>query len=162
ATPLSSLKEGIIPDIELFDLFIGNKAGCIGEISVMLLIIGGIYLLIRRVITWQVPLCYLGTVALLCFLLPQAESVQAYQFMLTELCSGALVFSAVFMATEYSGCPVTPNGRIIYGIGCGVITVTIRYFAPMPEGVSVAILVMNLLSRPIDMLTMPKPFGYKK
>ncbi len=162
ATPLESLKQGIAPDISLLDLFIGNMAGCIGEVSAMLLIIGGLYLLGRRVITWHIPASYLATVALLTFLFPQAQSVQAYEFMLTELCSGGLILGAVFMATDHMSSPVTANGRLIYGIGCGVITVLVRYFAPLTEGVAIAILMMNLLSRPIDMLTRPKPFGYKK
>ncbi|MBQ3182342.1 MAG: RnfABCDGE type electron transport complex subunit D [Clostridia bacterium] len=160
ATPLASLKEGIAPDIGIFDLFIGNKSGCIGEISVMLLIIGGLYLLLRRVITWHIPIAFLGTVAVLTFLFPQAQSVQAYEFMLIELCSGALVLGAVFMATDYMSSPVTSTGRIIYGIGCGVITVCIRYFAPLTEGVAAAILIMNLLSRQLDIRTRSKPFGY--
>lgn len=162
ATPLASLKEGIASDTGILDLFIGNKAGCIGEISVMLLIVGGLYLLLRRVITWHIPASYLATVALLTFFFPQAQSVQAYEFMLTELLSGALVLGAVFMATDYSGAPVTNNGKLIYGIGCGVITVCLRYFAPLTEGVAAAILIMNLLSRQLDLWTRPKPFGSKK
>lgn len=162
ATPLASLKEGVAPDTGILDLFIGNRAGCIGEISVMLLVVGGLYLLLRRVITWHIPASYLTTVALLTFFFPQAQSVQAYEFMLTELLSGALVLGAVFMATDYSGAPVTNNGKLIYGIGCGVITVCIRYFAPLTEGVAAAILIMNLLSRQLDLWTRPKPFGSKK
>ena len=162
ATPLAALKQGAVPNVGLLDLFVGNMAGCIGEVSAMLLIIGGLYLLCRRVITWHIPAAYLATVALLTFLFPQAQSVQAYEFMLTELLSGGLILGAVFIATDYTGAPVTQNGRLIYGIGCGVITVLVRYFAPLTEGVAIAILIMNILSRPIDMLTRPKPFGYTK
>ncbi len=161
ATPLAALKSGTTPDVGIFDLFIGNIPGCIGEISALLLIIGGLYLLLRRVITWHIPAAFLGTVAVLTFLFPQAQSVQAYEFMLMELCSGALVLGAVFMATDYMTSPVTSTGRIIYGIGCGAITVCIRYFAPLTEGVAAAILIMNLLSRQLDMWTRPKPFGYE-
>lgn len=160
ATPLASLKLGEAPDASIFDLFMGNIAGCIGEISALMLIIGGVYLLLRRVITWHIPVAYIGTVAVLSFLFPQSQSVQAYQFMLMELCSGGLMLGALFMATDYVTSPVTSSGRIIYGIGCGAITVFIRYFGGYSEGCSFAILIMNLLVWYIDKLTRPKPFGY--
>ena len=160
ATPLASLKLGKTPDVGIFDLFIGNMPGCIGEISAMLILIGGLYLLLRRVITWHIPVAYLGTVAVLSFIFPQTQSVQAYEFMLMELCSGGLMLGAIFMATDYATSPVTSSGRVIYGIGCGAITVFIRYFGGYSEGVSFAILIMNLLVWYIDKWTRPKPFGY--
>lgn len=160
ATPLASLKNGILPDTNLFDSIIGNTGGCIGEVSSLLLVAGGIYLLIRRVITWHIPVAYLGTVALLTYLFPQADGV-AVNFMLAELFSGGLILGAVFMATDYATSPVTKNGRLLYGVGCGLITVLIRYFGSYPEGVSFAILVMNLLVWYIDKLTLPRRFGGK-
>ncbi len=160
ATPLAALKVGEVPDIGIFDLFLGNMPGCIGEISALLIIIGGLYLMLRRVITWHIPVSFIATVALLTFIFPQAESVQAYEFMLMELLSGGLMLGAVFMATDYATSPVTATGRIIYGIGCGGITVFIRYFGGYSEGVSFAILIMNLLVWYIDKATRPKPFGY--
>ncbi|MBQ4562829.1 MAG: RnfABCDGE type electron transport complex subunit D [Clostridia bacterium] len=160
ATPLASLKLGETPDVSIFDLFIGNMPGCIGEVSALLILIGGIYLLLRRVITWHIPVSFLGTVAVLCFLFPQTQSVQAYEFMFMELFSGGLMLGAVFMATDYATSPVTSSGRVIYGIGCGAITVFIRYFGGYSEGVSFAILIMNLLVWYIDKATRPKPFGY--
>ncbi|MBR6513367.1 MAG: RnfABCDGE type electron transport complex subunit D [Clostridia bacterium] len=162
ATPLAALKLGNAPEVGLFDLFMGNMPGCIGEISALLLLIGGIYLLVRRVITWHIPVSFLGTVAILTFLFPKVSSVQAYQFMLMELLSGGLILGAIFMATDYVTCPVTSTGRVLYGVGCGAITVFIRYFGGYSEGVSFAILIMNLLVWYIDKLTRPKPFGYVK
>ncbi len=160
ATPLASLKADSVPDADIFDLFMGNVAGCIGEVSALLLLIGGVYLIIRGVISCHIPVSYIACVAVLSFLLPQTQSVQAYQFMLMELCSGGLMLAAVFMAGDYRGAPMTANGRIIYGIGCGVITVCVRFFTPLTEGAAVAILIMNILSPYIDRFTAPKPFGY--
>lgn len=160
ATPLASLKNGTLPDANLFDMITGNIGGCIGEVSSLLLIAGGIYLLVRRVITWHIPLSYLAVVALVTFLFPQYGGV-ALDFMLCELFAGGLMLGAFFMATDYSTSPVTPVGRLIYGAGCGLITVFIRYFGSYPEGVSFAILIMNLLVWYIDKATMPRRFGGK-
>ncbi|MBQ4354539.1 MAG: RnfABCDGE type electron transport complex subunit D [Clostridia bacterium] len=161
ATPLASLKMGTLPDINLFDMLIGNIGGCIGEVSSLLLIAGGIYLIVfRRVITWHIPAAYIGTVALLTFLFPQHGGV-AFDFMLCELLSGGLIIGAFFMATDYATSPVTPLGRIIYGVGCGIITVLIRFFGSYPEGVSFSILIMNMLVWYLDKATMPRRFGGK-
>lgn len=160
ATPLASLKNGIAPDTKIFDMLIGKVPGTIGEVSAVLLIIGGIYLLIRRVITWHIPVAYLGTVALITFLFqPKDINVPAWQFMVMQLCSGGLILGAIFMATDYVTSPVTKKGRIIYGIGCGVITVFIRYYGGYSEGVSFSILIMNLLVWYIDQFTRPRVFG---
>ncbi len=158
ATPLTSLKAGALPDVKMIDLFLGNIGGCIGEVSSALLLLGGLYLLIRRVITWHIPVAYLGTVALLTLFFPQAASTPM-QFMLCELLSGGLMLGAFFMATDYATSPVTAKGRVIFGIGCGLITVFIRYFGGYPEGVSFSILIMNLLVWYIDRYTMPVRFG---
>ena len=158
ATPLVALKQGILPEASLADLFFGRVGGCIGEISVLMLLIGGIYLLARRVITWHIPLSFLGTVALLTFLSPQGD-IPRLTFMLTSLCGGGLVLGAFFMATDYVTSPVTPTGRLIYGAGCGVLVVFLRYFSGYNEGVSFAILIMNALVWYLDMLTKPRVFG---
>lgn len=158
ATPLASLKEGVAPPDSLLDLFLGNCAGCIGEISVLLLLAGALYLFVRKIITWQIPVCYIATVAVLSYLFP-ASGMDAVQYVLSTLCSGGLILGAFFMATDYVTSPVTYRGRIFYGIGCGLITVFIRTCGSYPEGVSFAILVMNCLAWYIDKFTRPHVFG---
>ncbi len=159
ATPLVTLKEGVMPEgIALFELFLGYNGGCIGEISALLLLVGGGYLLIRRVITWHIPVSFLGTVALLTFLLPRGDA-DPLAFMLASLCSGGLMLGAFFMATDYVTSPVTPVGRLIYGVGCGALVVMIRYFSGYNEGVSFAILIMNALVWYLDMFTKPRIYG---
>lgn len=160
ATPLVSLKAGEFPDVALSDMILGRTGGSIGEVSALLLICGGVYLLVRRVITWQIPCAYIGTVAVLTLLFPQV-SAGTFQFMFSEIFSGGLILGAIFMATDYATSPVTPMGRLIYGVGCGAITVFIRYFGGYVEGVSFSILIMNLLVWYIDRFTMPTRFGGK-
>ena len=157
ATPLAFLQKGTLPETGLFDMFLGNMPGCIGEISVTLILLGGIYLVARKVITWHIPVSYIATVALLTLVFP-AQGAPNVQFMLYELCSGGLMLGAVFMATDYTTSPVTKIGRLIYGAGCGLITVFIRYFG-YPEGVSFAILIMNLFTLALDKITAPVKFG---
>lgn len=157
ATPLASLKSGVFPSDTVFDMFLGNQSGCIGEVSALLLIIGGIYLLMTKVITWHIPVSYIATVALACALFPQNDVRMT--FVMYELVAGGLMLGAFFMATDYATSPVTPNGRLIYGVGCGLLTVFIRYFGGYPEGVSFSILIMNLLVWYIDKLTIPRKFG---
>lgn len=154
ATPLSATVERN----EILGLFIGNHSGSIGEVSEALLLLGGIYLLCRKVITWHIPVSYIGTVALVTVLFP-AGGVDNLTFMLGELVTGGLFIGAFFMATDYVTSPATSKGRIIYGVGCGLLTLFIRYFGGYPEGVSFAILIMNLLVWYIDMFTRPKVFG---
>ena len=158
ATPLASLKAGVFPDVTVADLLLGRTGGCIGEVSALLLAAGGIYLMIRRVITWHIPAAYLGTAALLTLLFPRIPG-ENFSFMLSELLTGGLVLAAFFMATDYATSPVTSKGRLIYGAGCGAITVFIRYFGGYPEGASFAVLIMNLLVWYIDRFTMPVRFG---
>ena len=157
ATPLAVLKNGEMPTDSLFDTVLGRIGGSIGEVSAVLLIIGGIYLLIRRTIRWHIPVAYIGTVALLTLIFPQAGTT--LRFVGYEIFSGGLLLGAIFMATDYVTSPVTKSGRIIYGIGCGVITVVIRYFGQYAEGVSFAIMIMNLLVWYLDMFTRPSKFG---
>lgn len=144
---------------DLLDLFLGRCGGSIGEISALLLLIGGAYLLICRVISWHIPVAYLGTVALITLVFPQGGGFFAPSFMAFELLSGGLLLGAFFMATDYVTSPVTAKGRIIFGVGCGLLTVFFRYFGAYPEGVSFAILVMNCLVYYIDRLTRPRVFG---
>jgi electron transport complex protein RnfD len=166
ATPLVSINEGIIPEgVTLLDLFLGRVGGCIGEVSVVCLLVGGVYLLVRRVIRWHIPVAMLGTVAILTFLFPiMPEGVAAtlndrLVYMSASLCGGGLVLGAIFMATDYVTSPVTDWGRIIYGVACGALVVFFRYFSGYNEGVSFAILIMNTLGWYLYMATKPRVFG---
>lgn len=170
ATPLAVMKAGHLPSVAnevsgvtytLQDTFFGNVPGCIGEVSALVLIAALIYLLIRKVITIHIPLAYIGTVAVLTFLFPLGGN-DPLQWMLFSISSGGLMLGAVFMATDYTTSPVTAKGRVIYGIGCGLITVLIRYFGSYSEGVSYSILIMNLLVWTIDKYVKPRRFGVKK
>lgn len=160
ATPLASLKTGDLPSDSFFDMLLGNIGGCIGEVSSVLLIIGGIYLIMSKVITWHIPVSYIATVAVVCAVFPLNPDARL-DFVLCELAAGGLMLGAVFMATDYTTSPVTGTGRVIFGIGCGLLTVFIRYFGGYPEGVSFSILIMNLLVWYIDKLTIPTRFGGK-
>jgi len=160
ATPLASLKNGEFPDTSLLDLFFGNTAGCIGEVSALLILIGGIYLLCRKVISYHIPLSFVATVAIITYIFPL--NVFPAKFMAYELLSGVLLLGAIFMATDYVTSPATKKGKVIFGIGCGLITTFIRYFGGYAEGVSFAILIMNLLVWYIDRYTKPIPFGGQK
>ena len=159
ATPLAQMAEGQMPVLR--ELLVGNVGGCIGETSVILLVIGFAYLLIRRVVNLRIPVAYLGTVAVLTVLFPQ-NGANNLQWMLCQLCSGGLVLGALFMATDYVTSPVTKLGQVIFGIGCGVLTVVIRYFGGYPEGVSYAILIMNCCVVLLDRIGRPKKFGTPK
>ena len=161
ATPLAALQSGEKPAIELLDLFMGNTSGCIGEVSALLLLAGSLYLFIRKVITWHIPVTYIVTCAVVSYIFP-AVGMDAVQYVLYELCAGGLMIAALFMATDYTTSPVSPKGRIIYGIGCGLITMFIRKCGSYPEGASFAVLVMNCLAWYIDKFTRPRVFGGAK
>lgn len=158
ATPLASMKNGIMPSETMTDMVLGIKGGCIGEISGLMLLVGGIYLIVRRVISWHIPVAYLGTVAALTYFFPMAGEY-AHEFLVYQMFSGGLILGAIFMATDYVTSPMTSAGKLIFGVGCGAITVFIRYFGGYAEGVSFAILIMNLLVPYIDKATIPKRFG---
>ncbi len=161
ATPLVALKNGILPtSTSLFNAALGYEGGCLGETSALLLTAGFIYLLVRRVITWHIPVSFIGTVFLLSYIFPQ--STPTLDFALYEILSGGLFLGAIFMATDYVTSPITNKGRVIYGIGCGALTVFIRYFGGYNEGVSFAILIMNLLVWYLDRYTKPTRFGGAK
>lgn len=157
ATPLVSLKNGASGGA-VIDLFLGKCGGCIGEVSALCLLLGGVYLLVRRVIAWQIPAAMLGTVALLTLIFPRGD-MGGVQFMASSLFSGGLMLGAIFMATDYVTSPVTAWGRVIYGAGCGALVVFLRYFSGYPEGVSFAILIMNALVWYIELLTKPRVYG---
>ncbi len=157
ATPLSG--EG---SKDLFLMFLGNRPGCIGETCTLLLLVGGIYLLVRRVISPIIPATFIGTVGLLTFLFGLSGGVtSAFYETLAAVMSGGLMLGAIFMATDYVTSPTFPLGKLIFGVGCGVITFVIRRFGSLPEGVSFAILIMNIIVPHINSLTAPKPFGWR-
>lgn len=160
ATPMSAMHQGALPEESILDMFLGNIGGCIGETSALLLIIGFVYLLYRKVITARIPLAYIGTVAILAFLFPQSNDRIAW--MAAQVFGGGLMLGAIFMATDYVTSPLTKLGQIVYGIGCGVITILIRYFGGYSEGVTYAILCMNACSVLLDKIGRPVKFGAPK
>lgn len=161
ATPLAQLKEGLLPTASMFELYVGSIGGSLGETSAVLLLLGGVYLYMRDVISARIPLTFLGTVAVLTFAFPLGGN-DRIDWMLAELCSGGLILGAVFMATDYTTSPVTKWGQVVYGIGCGGLTVLIRYFGSYAEGVSYAILIMNVCACFLDRVGVPKRFGFVK
>ena len=161
ATPLASMSAGKLPAEDALDLFLGQTGGCIGEVCTAALLLGGVYLLLRRVITLRIPLSYLGTVAVLAFAFPLGGA-NRLDWMLCQLLSGGLMLGALFMATDYTTSPVTHGGQIAYGVGCGVLTLLFRYFGSYPEGVTYAILIMNCCVGFFDKMGIPKRFGAVK
>ena len=160
ATPLAQMSQKLLPEATISEMFLGNVGGCIGETSVLLLLIGLLYLLVRKVITLRIPLSFIGTVAVLTVLFPQGNN--NIQWMASQLFAGGLFLGAIFMATDYVTSPLTKLGQIVFGIGCGVLTVVIRYFGGYPEGVSYAILIMNCCVVLLDRIGRPKKFGAPK
>lgn len=160
ATPMHQMAMGKLPEEGLNALFLGTVPGSIGELSALTLLLGGGYLLVRRVISIRIPASYLGTVAVLTLAFPKTGSPLAW--MLCSLCSGGVLLGAIFMATDYATSPVTSVGQVLFGAGCGVLTVIFRYFGLFPEGVTYAILLMNLLTWGLDTYTPPRRFGEKK
>ena len=154
------MHQGQLPDVSVLEAFLGNVGGCIGETSALLLLIGLVYLLARKVLTIRIPLAYIGTVAVLSFLFPMGHN--NFQWMGYQLFTGGLMLGAIFMATDYVTSPVTKLGQVIYGIGCGVLTIVIRYFGGYNEGVSYAILVMNCCVVLLDRIGRPTKFGAPK
>jgi electron transport complex protein RnfD len=167
ATPLGELKthlmlkgslDGFAMD-RLIDLFVGNIGGCIGEVSVIALVLGGVFLSVRRVISWHTPLAFLGTVFVATGLL-WLVNPQQYMNPLFHLFTGGLCLGAIYMATDMVTSPVTRSGMLLFGAGCGLVTFVIRVFGGYPEGVSFSILLMNAVTPLIDRFTAPKPFGW--
>ena len=160
ATPLAFMHQGQLPDVSILDAFFGNVGGCIGETSALLLLVGFVYLLARKVITARIPLAYIGTVAVLSLLFPQGHNPLVWTGY--QLFTGGLMLGAIFMATDYVTSPLTRLGQIVYGIGCGVLTIVIRYFGGYNEGVSYAILIMNCCVVLLDRIGRPVKFGTPK
>lgn len=155
ATPLAAIRAG--GDVSLFDMFFGFTGGTIGETSAFLLLLGGIYMLARRVISIRIPAAYLLTFVLFMGLFgPQGFDLE---YLAMQVCGGGLMIGAFFMATDYVTSPITPNGKIMFGIFLGILTGIFRIFGGSPEGVSYAIITGNILVPLIEKVTMPKSFG---
>ena len=160
ATPLHHMVMPSLPEQSISDMFLGNCPGSIGEISALALLLGGAYLVYRKVISVRIPAAYLGTVAVLTLVFSKTGTPIAW--MLYSLFGGGAMLGAIFMATDYATSPATEKGQIIYGIGCGVLTVFFRYYGLFPEGVTYAILIMNAFVWFIDRHTPKRRFGTKK
>ncbi len=170
ATPLSIIKEGIsngIPISEItqklpttFDMLMGNIGGSLGEISALLLILGGLYMLWKKVITWHIPVSIIATVAFVAAVF-WVINPTTYINPVYHVLSGGLMLGAIYMATDMVTSPMNPKGQIIYGVGIGLITISIRMFGAYPEGISFAILIMNAVTPLINTYVKPKRFGGK-
>lgn len=169
ATPMASLgqvvQQGVSGDTleaanlpTLFEMLIGQRQGSLGEVCAAALLLGFLYLLVRRVISPVIPLVYIGTVAFLMF----AAGGFNYTFAAYQVLGGGLLLGAIFMATDYTTSPISRKGKIIYAVGCGLLTTVIRLFGSLPEGVSFSIIIMNILVPHIERITTPKPFGTEK
>ena len=145
ATPLAKTA---ITHFSYLDLFLGNRPGCLGEVCALALILGGIYLILKKVISPTIPLCFIGTVFVLTAILGKDP--------IFHILSGGLLLGAIFMATDYVTSPITFKGKIIFAVGCGIITVLIRIYGSLPDGVSFSILLMNILVPHIENLTLKK------
>jgi len=170
ATPLAMLKDSYAFDVSaavsssslqapgLMDVLVGNVAGCIGEVSAVLLILGGLYLIWRKVISWRIPTIYIGTVAILTFILGGFD----INLVLYHLFAGGLMLGAFFMATDYASSPINPRGQMYFALGCGLLTTVIRFYGGYPEGVSYSILLMNVAAPLIEKYSSPRVFGGAK
>ena len=155
ATPLALIKRGDAAQLDVLkNLLFGSAAGCIGETCAVALLIGALYLLVRRVITWHIPVSFLATVFVFAFLKGGVPPV-------FHVLSGGAILGACFMATDYVTSPITAKGKLVFGVGCGLLTMCIRSGGGYPEGVSFAILIMNAVTPLINRFTQPKPFGRK-
>lgn len=166
ATPLSLLKEGKVQGfvdmgLSYGDLWMGNKGGSLGEVCVAALLLGGLYLLYKRIITWHTPLSFILTVGIFTWIFGSPRGFCQGDF-LFHILSGGLVLGALFMATDYVTSPITKKGRIIFGVGCGLITGLIRIWGGYPEGVCYSILIMNAGVPLIDRFVVPRRYGSNK
>ena len=163
ATPLAILKPGGEAEgtVSLMDMFIGKTGGVIGETSVICLLIGAIYLVFRKVISLRIPVTYVATFAVLIFLFAPGHQFDV-TYLAEQICGGGLILGAFFMATDYVTSPITPNGKIVFGVVLGLLTFIFRMFGGSAEGVSYAIIFSNLLVPLIEMVTVPKSFGKNK
>lgn len=157
ATPLAIMESGSGSLPSIMDMFIGNVGGVLGETSALLLLIGAAYLIIRGIISWKIPIVYIGTTAIMLLLLGVGADQLIYHIL-----SGGLILGAFFMATDYASVPVTPKGQIVFALGAGILTAIIRIKGGFPEGVSYSILLMNVATPLIDKFTSPRVFGRVK
>ena len=168
ATPMAIMKEGteeafttLMSNYSIGDMFLGKVGGSLGEVSALCLLLGGVYLLIRKVISWQIPVAYIGTVAILTLIAAPA-GIDNVQYMLYNVFGGGLMLGAIFMATDYATSPVTKPGQLIFGLGCGLLTCFIRRFGSYPEGVCYSILIMNCTTWLLDKYIRPTIYGAVK
>jgi len=162
ATPLALMKDGAFDQLpEMVDMFLGFIGGSLGETSAAALLVGFVYLLIRKVISWQIPVAYIATVAVVS-LISAPAGIGAVDYMLYSIFGGGLMLGAIFMATDYATSPVTKPGQLIFGIGCGLLTVLIRRFGSYPEGVCYSILIMNCCTWLLDKYIKPTIYGAPK
>lgn len=160
ATPLAVMKAGAQPDMDIIKyMFFGQTAGTIGETSVIAILIGAVYLLIKRVISPKIPLTYIGTFAVCIAVYAAVKDYSVLEYTLAQLCGGGLMLGAWFMATDYVTSPITPWGKIIFGVMLGLLTFVLRIFGSSAEGVSYAIIISNLFVPLIERVTVPKAFG---
>lgn len=162
ATPLALMKTGAMDQLpSLWQMFIGQIPGCIGETSALALILGGLYLIFKGHVDWRIPSTYLGTVFVLAAVFGTIKGYgMVYPFM--QLCSGGLMIGAFFMATDWVTSPITRKGRLIYGLCLGILTCLIRFFGGLAEGVCYSILIMNILTPLVDKYTKGRIFGRAK
>ena len=160
ATPMQTLSRGALPENSLLDMLLGNHGGTIGEVCILALLIGLAWLLYRRVISWRIPAAYVGAVAVLSLVF--AEGDNALLWMLYNVMGGGVMLGAIFMATDYATSPSLPKAQIVYGIGCGVLTMIFRWGGNFPEGVTYAILIMNGLAWALDRALPVRRFGVMK
>ena len=160
STPLQTMARPALPEASLLDMFLGKIGGCIGEVCTLALLIGLVYLLVRRVISWRIPVAYIGTMAVLTLVFYKTDI--ALTWMLYSIMGGGAMLGAIFMATDYVTSPTLPSAQLVYGIGCGALTVLFRYFGLFPEGVTYAILIMNACAWALDRAVPVKRFGVGK
>ena len=165
---MALMKEGteealttLMSNYPIGDMFLGKIGGSLGEVSALCLLVGGVYLLIRKVISWQIPVAYIGTVAILTLIAAPA-GIDNVQYMLYNVFGGGLMLGAIFMATDYATSPVTKPGQLIFGLGCGLLTCFIRRFGSYPEGVCYSILIMNCTTWLLDKYIRPVIYGAPK
>ena len=161
STPLQDMSRGVLPgDESLLDMFLGNTGGTIGEVSALTLLIGAAILLATRTINWRIPVSYVGTVAALSLFFARGDD--PIMWMLCSVFGGGLLIGAIFMATDYSSSPTSPLAQLVFGIGCGALTILFRYKSLYPEGITYAILTMNAFAWALDRYLPPRRFGVAK
>lgn len=161
STPLQDMSRGVQPgDESLLDMFLGNTGGTIGEVSALALLIGAAILLATRTINWRIPVSYVGTVAALSLFFARGDD--PIMWMLCSVFGGGLLIGAIFMATDYSSSPTSPLAQLVFGIGCGALTILFRYKSLYPEGITYAILTMNAFAWALDRYLPPRRFGVAK